>query len=388
MSNPELTPRKKRLYTRIMIVFTVVLTLALAEIMVRILRPQPTYAFLLDMVGEYYAPSDFIPFTLKANYKGTLPSQVVQGKRVTVTTNAEGLRSPEIPIQKPDGTQRILALGDSFTFGLYVEDNETYPAALQKLYQDQGQNVQAINVGYADGWGPDTQYAWLNRKGFDYKPDVVIYGFYLGNDLLDTNPNQWAALDSRGLPTKIVNPNIYVDAQGRIRSRNPDYTTADDNWIYQVPILRDSQLAIYWARMSRAAENADLTGDLIFKAQTPDYLKTREEKFKELVEAMNDVSAQHGAKFVMLMFPFNGQVNPKYLPSGTKIARNYLDDLKPWLDEKHIAYVDLLDEMKAQPGDYFPPTGDIHFTPEGLQFTAAKLKAYFDKQGWIAANPK
>src|SRR5438045_8089957 len=114
--------------------FFLAVTLGLMELAVRHFRPQPTYSKLLAFLeGERYVPSPVIPFTLAPNYPLTGPSHEHPGQLVRVTTNRWGMRGRDVSQQKPAGTKRILILGDSYTFGLYVNDDETYPAVLERL---------------------------------------------------------------------------------------------------------------------------------------------------------------------------------------------------------------------------------------------------------------
>src|SRR4051794_26480600 len=46
-----------------------------------------------------------------------IPSRSLHLMNVDVTINSRGLREAEIPYEKAPGTYRILALGDSLTFG-------------------------------------------------------------------------------------------------------------------------------------------------------------------------------------------------------------------------------------------------------------------------------
>src|SRR5215470_5660402 len=50
---------------------------------------------------------------------------------IRVRTNSLGLRGAEIPPREA-GELRILVLGDSITFGDYVDEDETYPAVLER----------------------------------------------------------------------------------------------------------------------------------------------------------------------------------------------------------------------------------------------------------------
>ena len=52
-------------------------------------------------------------------------------RRTRVRTNDLGLRGPAVPAREV-GELRILVLGDSITFGDYVDEHETYPAELER----------------------------------------------------------------------------------------------------------------------------------------------------------------------------------------------------------------------------------------------------------------
>jgi len=66
---------------------------------------------------------------------GHIPTPNLDGRRlgpqqVRVTTDADGVRSNGSP--SPPASAEILAVGDSFTFGLDVHDEETWPAHLER----------------------------------------------------------------------------------------------------------------------------------------------------------------------------------------------------------------------------------------------------------------
>ena len=69
-----------------------------------------------------------------------------------------------------DGT--ILAVGDSLTEGLGVEEEEAYPAVLQNKLMDSGYNYRVINAGVSG----ETSSGALSRIkwALTLKPDIVI----------------------------------------------------------------------------------------------------------------------------------------------------------------------------------------------------------------------
>jgi len=96
----------------------------------------------------------------------------------SVSTNQDGFRVTGITVKKPPGVLRVLCLGDSVTFGLDVNDDETYPYYLQKrLSLDYpGREIQVINTG-CPGYTIVQGLELFTRKGLCYEPDIIIAGF-------------------------------------------------------------------------------------------------------------------------------------------------------------------------------------------------------------------
>ena len=121
-----------------------------------------------------------------------------------VQTNSVGLRNTE----EPSSTAfRIYAVGDSQTFGPYLENEDTWPAwtenALRRHYGD-GKRVQVFNAGIA-GYTISDQLALLKDKGVAFKPGLVVLGVF-ENDLLDLrkSPGQRPAADPQSRMTLVL----------------------------------------------------------------------------------------------------------------------------------------------------------------------------------------
>lgn len=100
-----------------------------------------------------------------------------------LNTNSRSLRGVrEFPYERVEGTRRILVLGDSFTFGDEVSDNQTYPHLLQEMLPE----AEVINMG-VHGYGHDQMLLLLQEEGVRYRPDLIILGFVgldMGRNLL------------------------------------------------------------------------------------------------------------------------------------------------------------------------------------------------------------
>jgi len=71
---------------------------------------------------------------------------------------------------------RILALGDSTTFGLGVEDRETWPAVLRERLSATGMDVEVVNAG-VPGYTAFQGQRFMQERGFALQPDLVILTF-------------------------------------------------------------------------------------------------------------------------------------------------------------------------------------------------------------------
>ncbi len=97
--------------------------------------------------------------------------------------NALGLRG-DGPREADDGAGplRVVCLGDSFTFGWGVEDDQTYPVQLEALLAAKGErSVQVINCGLP-GYNTFQEHQLYKKVMRPISPDVVVVGWYL-NDL-------------------------------------------------------------------------------------------------------------------------------------------------------------------------------------------------------------
>ena len=91
----------------------------------------------------------------------------------TVNSNSKGVRGlREFDFDKPPAKKRIITLGDSYTFGDEVNDDETWPSYLQKKIPE----VEIINLG-VHGYGHDQMLIYLEEEGLKYKPAIVMLGF-------------------------------------------------------------------------------------------------------------------------------------------------------------------------------------------------------------------
>jgi len=124
---------------------------------------------------------------LRMGYKDPLPhwDYFDENGCVPVDTNSLGLRDAEFPAHKRPGEFRVLALGDSMTYGQGVRLDLTWPQVLEaRLRAERSGPVEVINAGFAAGPGvnsPDGCDRWVVDNGILFEPDVVVVGMCLND---------------------------------------------------------------------------------------------------------------------------------------------------------------------------------------------------------------
>jgi len=114
-----------------------------------------------------------------------VPNKTVRLYGVEFKTNSFGLRADkEYSIPKPNGTIRVLVLGDSVTAGWGVDYKNTYPKVLESLLNNYFQEpFEVVNTGVGN-YNSVFELAAL-KKFMKLDPDVIVLGFYF-NDIEKT----------------------------------------------------------------------------------------------------------------------------------------------------------------------------------------------------------
>jgi lysophospholipase L1-like esterase len=101
---------------------------------------------------------------------------------LTYSHNSLGYRSNEFTVEKPKEKIRIVTLGGSTTYGVGVNNDETWPSHLAK---ELGTNYEVINMG-VPGYSSRENLLQSEMYLSELQPDLAIY--YIGlNDLRNIN---------------------------------------------------------------------------------------------------------------------------------------------------------------------------------------------------------
>ena len=165
-----------RYYYLLVPLVAILLTLAMIELLLALFWPVPP-SMSMNM---YYKADPVTGFAHEPSAVGRSPTGIL------AIANSQGFRDNVVTVQKPPGTQRILVLGDSFTVGVNVEMEESFPQVLERMMNESSDTpVEIINAAVG-GFDPFQYAQYFEHHGSKYSPDEVMVGFFVGNDTYST----------------------------------------------------------------------------------------------------------------------------------------------------------------------------------------------------------
>lgn len=211
-----------------------------------------------------------------------------------VRINSLGFRGRDLTVEKPEATYRILCLGDSYTFGDYVNDDETFPADLERKLRETfpGRAIEVVNAG-VNGYTITDEAALAEEKGFSLRPDAIIVGFVL-NDIADLT-RRVSSRENQRLEAKNLSNSPLTPLKSLLRR------TATYNLLFVIK-------ATVLGRLRLDPTMQDLP---IRHLLHPPYEERTEGLFglyrKELLR-LNDLARSRGCRLTLVLFPFYEQV--------------------------------------------------------------------------------
>ncbi|MEC8652717.1 MAG: GDSL-type esterase/lipase family protein [Planctomycetota bacterium] len=107
--------------------------------------------------------------------------------RVSNRINSAGVRDREELTQpKPAGQRRIVCVGDSFTFGWGIPEEQNWVRMLEDSLRADGADVRTVNCGAAGTVCVDEYVDGLQRRFARFEPDAVVLTICL-NDLMGSD---------------------------------------------------------------------------------------------------------------------------------------------------------------------------------------------------------
>lgn len=307
-------------------------------------------------------------------------------------TNSQGFRDRERVLARTGTAPRVLALGDSFTWGAGVSYDEVFVTRLERALQQVAPGAEIVNLG-VPAWGPHEERHLLETYGIRFGPDLVVLNFFVGNDIQNKRGNDTNLTEI----LVVAGQSYYVHRNGNWvhDTLGPDrwYLYHNLNYLIQVGMSR-------LLRITRDQEGS-MAGEWAPLVSRPRYLKAIHERSdiyrkepsrffefhwantRATLLAIRDFLQARQIPLLVVLLPDHVQLDPQlqkeYLASGGGAPEAY-DFQKPqrvlraWCEENGIPVLDLFPvfQAEANPGQlYF--SNDIHWTSEGHRLAAGGI---------------
>jgi len=334
----------------------------------------------------------FRPLDNRSLYLPNATLQMVMGPvPYTVKTNSLGFRGPEIALEKPAGVLRIAALGDSVTDGFYVDNDDTYPAQMERCLRQRGIRAEVVNAARGNS-SIDAEYAILRRFVLRLNPDWVALAF-VANDIDDLrgvpkeglvtrdfepfSAEQAAAASESLLLARTALGELVLDASLRVRYENyrrfqRGMDSAERASRYRIPGQENTGECLRVFLDKHAARNDSI---LLYKEFTPEQRETID-NYCYALDHMRQLLQSRG---VRLLFVYTPGYNEIHDPDAPVILRAAL---RTACEEQAIPFVDTTPAFQAAAKkeilDLAPV--DFHFNPAGNRVLSETVAAFLESQ--------
>jgi hypothetical protein len=350
--------RRKILLRLIFLGFSLVVSVAFVEIAGRLLfRGVADDAQYYPMLESHVVRSGPIleptrkPGMFDAKFGYVLsPNTTFTESRLELTsiqrTNSLGFRTREIEPRLP-GEYRVLLVGDSYFYGVMMNEEETIGTQLERISGSDPQVKRPFRVYNFARFGYCTVQELLVARTYaaQIHPDIIILGFFAANDVI---PNALTRIDDEGR---------FVPAAERIEWFRNDLRAELGPWRHSV-IFRILSLT-----------NA-FSSRLVYRLGRQPWVL---EQNYEVLRQFQSFSRDHSYRFDVVF-----QHTTDSLASGWRAAFYPRDDvhrsLSAFCERSGIPFVDMRREfLEAGDWERFILKGDAHCSAQGVRKTAEAI---------------
>ncbi len=315
--------RRSVLFGAVAALLGVVIALMLVEVVLRVFSLAPSVGISTVTEAEFRrVPGLFGPAQHVVDRR--LPALPFE-----VSIDSLGYRGSDFPLQKPPEELRILAVGDSYTYGDFVANGQTLPAAIERRLSSRCERpVRVINAGV--GGSTISTHLPMVERGWVTSPDVVVLTFS-ENDVDDLRNDMWAELA----------------AHRKAKSRFPLSVA--------YPILRHLALWHFALEMRSRLRVATSTLSPLAVARpdsTDADVTPLRARYARLLGELTEEIRSKGSRAVLLMFPSHWTV------SGAR-SDEQLRWVRQLADEQSVPTVNILDAFRASG----LPTNSLYLLP-------------------------
>ena len=374
--------KRKLLGKAVLVLFSIVVFFIGLEIVARAMVAQQSAYVLCAYEGD-----DLLGWKLQERAS----INYVPGSREyehLVHTNSRGERGDEIEIGQSETL--ILGIGDSFAFGLGVEENETYLRLLEKSLKEKGKNVKALNAA-VNGYSTLQELQMLNDYAENFDIDLVVLGFFSGNDVYGNIESNFRYNVVNGclqakppLPTE---SRTFTQSIRDFLSANFKSYGFFAEKIRAVPVLREILMELGLMQGKRAPPHLQA-----LQKEPDDFMEYAWAETEAQFELADKIAAEHGFKIAVLDIPSMFQVKDglreqalgAYGVPLENYEYNYPETRAREIIEgkENLIFIETLTEFRASPELLYYKV-DPHWTKDGHKFAAEILERELLEKGLV-----
>ncbi|MCH7885305.1 MAG: SGNH/GDSL hydrolase family protein [Planctomycetes bacterium] len=330
--------RRRTLFKLAVVCLSLLVSVCVAEAAIRLLDLAPP----LPQQYQDFIDDPYLAFRKKPNTfrTGTSKSREFD---FSYRTNSAGFRDREHTLEKPAGVFRIVAVGDSFSWGAGAAFEETYLVRLEALLNRRSHGhpeVEIIKAGQPR-YFPEMERHLLEHYGMAYEPDLVLVTF-LPNDVVDTVKGVEALRPSR--------------REGYLLSRRSQALGSTGIWLY----LNSHTARVVLSALATVIDRNRAPVLDIGDVSQEDIRAAWQTVFAEY-NRMRKIAHEQQASFVVVSVP-QAKLSPV---AGQILAAQIAAGVDAFIDTQP-ALAAVRDETGRPP--YWPKDG--HCTPEGYGIIA------------------
>ncbi len=280
----------------------------------------------------------------------------------SASLDANGFRRTGAVAPDGDGAARLdgrgtLIVGDSFAFGMGVDDDQTVAAWIDRSELAGSCVSPVVNGGWVAGNNPATAAAWIAARPAAFRPSVLLHLVFAANDVEDIVPLDLHRT-AGGDIVAVSESAAYVDASGRRRYRDALGLRPVRDW------LRSHTRLYYPVYRALALGFPSWFGE--------------QRKPRRTIDEARDVAVASMAQIRRWAAGRNTEYVVAFVPSVEEVRQEaWRAETALLFSASHAAGLEVADLLTGEPAltsaAYFP--NDAHWNPDGHATVARQLLA-------------
>ena len=403
---------RKRQFQVITLIISIIIPISVVDFIMRIAQPK---AYVIKENLYHRPPNSVFTGIIQDIPENSFAYPIMRPGypdiEFTLTTDKTGFRNTT------DSNQYdIITLGDSFTEGSNVTDEDTWVVKLSQM-----SNLSIYNLGLA-GTHPGIYEETLKYYGTKISPKIVLCMLYEGNDFRDSNYERGDSISHKvsnyfkASPLRIALERLLLKKLGSKKANNAEVQPAIvDNNLEKDEMNQSSISALSWLPIAIPAGPEGKYYTFTVKSVCEHYEKKesflRSKGYKQTIVHLRQIKKECDKNNIQLIIVYAPDkpyvlmplicdiissdtlrdfmaLNERKLPPSDKIKGDVLNLLdtkelvfKDFCENESIGFISLTDSLRGRIalGEQLYFTYDNHWTPIGHEVVANTINEFLSK---------